>query len=207
MSSRPSFGSLVLASASPRRRELLGRLGLAVEVVAIAVDETPGEGEPPPIYALRLAREKLRAAASLRPDLPVLAADTVVALGSEILGKPTDRQHARSMLARLAGRSHLVFTAVAVGWRATEAAHLEAARVTFAGADPQLLDWYAGFGEGDDKAGAYAVQGAAAVFVPRVEGNVQAIVGLPLAPLPALFSRVGLELLCRDGRLVLSPRT
>lgn len=203
---REGYSSIVLASASPRRRELVARLGLAVEVAPTDIDETPREGEPPPVYALRTAREKLRAAAAGRPDKPVIAADTVVGVGGEILGKPTDRRHAREMIARLAGRTHMVFTAVAVGWHTAEACHLEAARVSFAAACGEILDWYAQSGEGDDKAGAYAVQGAGAVLVPRVEGNVQAIVGLPLAVLPALFLRVGLQLLRRDGRLVLSPR-
>jgi septum formation protein len=198
---------VILASASPRRRELLARLGLEVRVVPAHVDETPLPGEPPPVHALRVARAKLEVVASAYPDRPVLAADTVVTLGARVLGKPRHAREARTMLQALAGRTHLVLTAVAVGWQGRRATHLEAARVAFAPVGFDLLDWYVASGEGADKAGSYALQGAAAAFIPRVEGNVQAIVGLPLAALPLLFSRVGLALgRLASGQLALTPR-
>jgi septum formation protein len=198
--------TLVLASGSPRRRELLGRLGLDVAVVAPDVDERPVPGEPPPIHALRLAREKARRGAALHPSLPVLGADTVVTLGERILGKPASRADAAAMLADLAGRTHVVLTALAIRWEEREATHLESARVVIVPFVQPLFDWYVATGEGDDKAGAYAVQGKGAALVERVEGNVQAVMGLPLAPLPALLARVGLELAAEGDRLLLSRR-
>jgi septum formation protein len=198
--------TLVLASGSPRRRELLARLGLEMTVTAPDVDETPILGEPPPIHALRLAREKAAAAGALQPELPVLGADTVVVLGEKIFGKPGSRAEAAEMLAELAGKTHVVLTGLALRWGEREASHLESARVAIVPYGERLFAWYVATGEGDDKAGAYAVQGKGAVLVERVEGNVQAVMGLPLAPLPALFARVGLELTADGERLLLSPR-
>ena len=197
---------LVLASGSPRRRELLSRLGLEPEVVPADIDEAPLPDEAPPLHALRIARAKAEAAAARRPRAPVLAADTIVVLDGEILGKPHHRGEARDMLRRLSGRSHLVITAVAVRFGRREATVVEQARVTFQTVSEPLLDWYLATGEADDKAGAYAVQGRGALLVERVEGNVQAVVGLPLAPLPDLFARVGLRLLPRGERLIVSRR-
>ena len=198
--------TLVLASGSPRRQELLARLGLEVIVVAPGVDESPVVGEPPPIHALRLAAEKARAVGALHPHLPVLAADTVVVLGERIYGKPASRDEAARMLTELAGKTHLVLTALALCWRGREAAHLESARVTIVPYTRALFEWYVATGEGDDKAGAYAVQGKGAALVERVEGNVQAVMGLPLGPLPALFARVGLEIAANGDRLQLNRR-
>lgn len=198
--------ALVLASGSPRRRELLSRLGLDPEVVPADIDEAPLPDEAPPLHALRIARAKVEAAAARRPLAPVLAADTIVVLDGEILGKPRHRGEAREMLRRLSGRSHLVITAVAVRFGRREATVVEQARVTFRTVSEPLLDWYLATGEADDKAGAYAVQGRGALLVERVEGNVQAVVGLPLAPLPDLFGRVGLRLEPAGDRLLLSRR-
>jgi septum formation protein len=195
--------TLVLASASPRRRELLQRLGLELEVAPAEVDETPLPEESPALHVQRMAWAKAHAVAARRPGQPVLAADTVVVLGRRILGKPADRTEAAEMLRSLAGRAHLVLTAVVVLHGGREAAVLESSRVTFLPYDPVLHEWYLATGEGDDKAGAYAVQGKGALLVARVEGNVQAVVGLPLAPLPGLFRRVGLELQNGAGRLSL----
>jgi septum formation protein len=185
---------LVLASASPRRLELLRRLGVQIVRAPTNIDETPWPGEAPPAHTLRVAREKARTAACSHPDLPVLAADTVVVLGDRILGKPASRPEALEMLTALAGRDHLVMTAVAAAWSGRESTRLVTARVTFMPFDPELFAWYAGSGECDDKAGAYAVQGRGALLVARVEGNVQAVVGLPLAILPSLFGDLGLGL-------------
>ncbi len=199
--------TLVLASGSPRRLELLTRLGLEPLVVTPSLSERPLPGEGPTDHALRIAREKATAAAPMYPELPVLAADTVVALGDRIFGKPADRAESAAMIAALAGGTHTVLTALALRFGDREASHLETARVTFVPYSPELFAWYVGTGEGDDKAGAYAVQGKGAILVERVEGNVQAVVGLPLAPLPALLARVGLELVAERGRLAVSPRT
>lgn len=196
---------LALASASPRRRELLERLGVELLVVPAHVDETPGEGEPGPAHAARVAADKAALVAARHPDLPVLAADTVVLRDGRIFGKPKDRREAAEMLAALAGTTHVVATAAVARWRGASASHLELARVTFVPFDADLYAWYVSTGEGDDKAGAYAVQGKGAVLVERVEGNVQAVVGLPLAAVPVLLRRVGLHLLEREGRLALAP--
>lgn len=194
---------LVLASASPRRLELLRRLDLEVRVAPAAIDETPYPDEPPGLHVQRVALAKARTVASGHPGTPVLAADTVVVQGPRILGKPVDRADAALMLRSLAGRSHLVLTAVAVTYSGLEACHLESARVTFVPFDEELYRWYADTGEGDDKAGAYAVQGRGALLVERVEGNVQAVVGLPLAPLPDLLRRVGLRMVASGGALAI----
>lgn len=204
MTSSPSL-PLILASASPRRRDLLARLGLDLVVVPAQVDETPLPGEAGPVHALRVANAKADSVARDHPDHPVLAADTVVIRDGRIFGKPRDRSEAAAILETLAGATHVVATAVAVRWHGREASHLEVARVTFAHFDAELYGWYVATGEGDDKAGAYAVQGRGAVLVERVEGNVQAVVGLPLAVVPGLMRQVGLQLRAEDGRLTLVP--
>lgn len=195
---------LVLASSSPRRRELLARLGLEFTTVTPAVDETRQVGESPIVHVQRVARDKASSAVALGPHLPVLAADTSVVLGDEILGKPTDPEDAERMLRLLRGRAHTVLTATAVQWRERRASLLEAARVEFASFSDELLRWYLATGEWSDKAGAYAVQGKGALLVARVEGNVQAVVGLPLARLPDLLAAVGLRLQARENRLTLA---
>ncbi|HUK13361.1 MAG TPA: Maf family protein, partial [Thermoanaerobaculaceae bacterium] len=170
------------------------------------VDESPLAGEPPAIHAARIAGAKVAAVAPRHPELPVLGADTVVAVGERILGKPPDRDAARAMLTELSGRTHVVVTALALRLGSVLARHLDQARVTFVPFDRELIRWYLATGEGDDKAGAYAVQGQGAVLVAAVEGNVQTVVGLPLAPLPALFARVGLSLHGDGDRLRLDRR-
>jgi septum formation protein len=202
---RPQPLTLVLASASPRRAALLARLGLDVRILAADIEERFESGETPEGHATRLAREKATVAARQAAGQPVLAADTVVALDGVVLGKPLDGADARRMLKLLSGRSHAVLTAVHVLWDEREAVHLEAARVVFTDLADELIDWYVATGEPADKAGAYAVQGGGALLVDRVEGNVQAVVGLPLAPLPALFQRVGLRLARNGERLALIP--
>ena len=196
--------ALVLASASPRRRELLARLGIDFAVVSPDVDETPRPGEPPDRHVTRIAQAKALAGADRHPEAVVLAADTAVVLGSRIFGKPASDAEAATMLGELAGKTHEVLTAAVLRWRGREALHLEIAKVRLVPFAPDLYAWYVATGEPGDKAGAYAVQGRGALLVERVEGNVQAVVGLPLAPLPALFRQVGLHLAGRGGRLSLS---
>ncbi len=199
--------SLVLASGSPRRRDLLARLGIEFSTHIPDVDETRRPGETPPAHVVRVAREKARVVSEDRADAAVLAADTVVVLGTKIFGKPASREEAASMLVELAGRTHTVLTAVVLRWGAREASHLEAASVTLAPYREELYRWYVATGEVDDKAGAYAVQGKGALLVERVEGNVQAVMGLPLAALPQLFARIGLNLAADSDRLVLIRRS
>jgi septum formation protein len=183
---------LVLASQSPRRRELLAQLGLALEVRPAHADESRAPGEAPPEYVLRVARDKARAVAGE----VVLAADTAVVLGGEVLGKPADAADARRMLTALSGTVHEVLTAVVVR-RAAAALELDAVvatRVRFSSLSPAELDWYVATGEPLDKAGAYAIQGAGGAFVLAVEGSVSNVVGLPLAETAALLRRAGFAL-------------
>ncbi|MGQ9495794.1 MAG: Maf family protein [Thermoanaerobaculaceae bacterium] len=197
---------LVLASASPRRSSLLQRLGLELVVAPMEVDESAQTGELPLLVALRLAQAKAQKAQARYPQWPVLAADTVVVLDGRVLGKPSDKAEAQAMLSDLRGRTHLVVTAVVLAYLSRQAHHVEVAKVTFSRFPRSLLAWYLAGEEWKDKAGAYAIQGQAALFVAAVQGNVQAVVGLPLAPLPTLFSRVGLALEPVGNLLSLVPR-
>jgi septum formation protein len=171
---------LVLASASPRRAEILTALGIPFTVVATDVDETVAPGESGRAAASRLAAEKAAASAALRPGDWVLAADTLVLLDDAILGKPRDGTDARGMLRRLSGREHKVVTAV----RLTRASGpgleaIEESRVRIAPLDEEEIRWYVSTGEPLDKAGAYAVQGLGARFVESVEGSFTNVMGLP----------------------------
>jgi septum formation protein len=189
---------LILASASPRRRELLSQLGLAFTVSAADIDETPREGEAAEAYVLRLAREKALTVAARHPGAWVLAADTTVALGPELLGKPADAEEARAMLSRLSGRTHDVYTGVALAGRHTEALVVRT-RVTFRALGPGEIAWYAGTGEPLDKAGAYAVQGKGGFLVAAVEGSPTNVIGLPLGETLALLERAGVPLPWKAG--------
>jgi septum formation protein len=185
--------TLVLASQSPRRRELLAQLGIAHEVRPACTDEAVLPGEPPRDYVLRVAREKARAV----PGQLVLAADTAVVLGPEVLGKPADADDARRMLERLSGTAHEVLTGVCVrraGPGALELDAVVATRVRFAPLSAREIDWYVGTGEPLDKAGAYAIQGSGGAFVLSVEGSVSNVVGLPLAETADLLRRAGFRL-------------
>ena len=183
---------LVLASASPRRHELLARLGVAFAVVAPEVDETPQPDESPTALATRLAATKARWAAT--PGVVVLAADTVVAIGNDTFGKPIDRSEAEAMLRRLAGRSHEVVTGVAVlGADGRASVIAVSTMVAFRPLDEARLAWYLDTGEWEGKAGAYAVQGAGDLLVERVDGSVSNIVGLPLGATADLLALHGVD--------------
>jgi septum formation protein len=185
---------LVLASASPRRRELLGQLGLRFDVSAADIDETPYPGEAAGDYVLRLAREKARAVAARVPGAWVLAADTTVALGGELLGKPRDAAEAREMLGRLSGRTHEVHTGVALAGPPVEHALVVCSRVTFRALSAAEIAWYAGSGEPLDKAGSYAIQGKGGFLVASVEGSPTNVIGLPLGETLELLGRAGIPL-------------
>ncbi|MFN7943186.1 MAG: Maf family protein [Thermoanaerobaculia bacterium] len=186
---------LVLASGSPRRRELLAALGLEFEVRPADADETPRAGEAPRALVERLAEAKARRRA-LTGEL-VLAADTIVVVDGAILNKPVDAAEARAMLARIAGREHVVWTGVALfdPERGRLALRSERSRVRMAALAAEDIAWYVDTGEPLDKAGAYAIQGIGALFVEAVEGNYGNVVGLPLPVVRALFSDLGYELL------------
>lgn len=182
---------IILASASPRRRELLAAAGIAHVVDAADIDETPLAGEPPAVYAERLARAKAAAVASRHPDATVLGADTVVAVGEEILGKPADAADARRMLSRLSDREHVVLTAVAVARAGELRSSVEATAVSMRRLTADEIDAYVAGGEPMDKAGAYAIQGGAAGFVRRISGAADTVVGLPIKVVRRLLSAVG----------------
>lgn len=199
---------MVLASASPRRRELLAALDLRFQVRPVDLDETPRPGEAPHDYVLRLAQEK--AAARAAPGELVLGADTIVVLDGELLGKPSGPAEARQMLARIAGREHTVLTGVALhqppvppGSDATDpglgverrAAEVASSRVQMAPLSTQQIAWYVATGEPLDKAGSYAVQGLGALFVESIQGNYSNVVGLPLPLTGRLFGQMGYTLL------------
>lgn len=204
--------TLVLASASPRRHELLGRLGAPFEVRVADVDETMRAGERPADLVRRLAVDKARAGLAAAPesDVVVVGADTVVTIDLEVLGKPVDGADAARMLRRLSGRTHRVLTGVAVARRRTVAPRSADPAVVVGAATSldvevvvtdvvfeDLADadvaWYVATGEPLDKAGAYALQGAGAVLVREVRGSPDNVIGLPLATTRRLLAAAGID--------------
>jgi septum formation protein len=190
---------VILASASPRRHELLSQIGVRFEVRVPDIDESPIEGEDPVAYVRRLAIGKA-AAISAAPDELVIAADTTVDLDSVIMGKPIDDQDARSMLCRLSGQTHRVHTGVAVRLGARELVGVCTTLVTFVSLDDATIGWYLDTGEPLGKAGSYALQGAGAVLVAGVEGSVSNVIGLPLHLVVELADRLDVTLLTASDR-------
>lgn len=186
--------AIVLASSSPRRREILAALGLAFEARAADVDESLRDGESAFDAAERLAREKAAAVAAGAPDALVVAADTLVVLDGEALGKPKDRSDARRTLRRLAGRMHDVVTAVALARDGRMVSGREITRVHFAPMTDGEVEAYVASGEPDDRAGSYAIQGIGGLFVDRVEGSPSNVVGLPVRLLYTLAAEMGMDL-------------
>jgi septum formation protein len=186
---------LVLASASPRRRDLLQGLQLAFEVRWTEIDESTLGDELPEDHVLRLARDKARATAL--PGELVLAADTVVVLGGCILGKPAGPAEAQQMLRRLAGRTHEVYSGVALFEPNSDALASGADRseVRLAALSDEEIAWYVSTGEPLDKAGSYAIQGLGALFVEAIVGNYTNVVGLPLPLTRALFQQLSYDIL------------
>jgi len=185
-----------LASASPRRRELLEQLGYRFRVLAAPIAEIPAPGEGGADYVCRLAREKAIAARALPhadPQLPVLGADTEVVIDGRILGKPATLEDAEQMLGALSGRSHEVFSAVAVNDGRIERVVLCRTAVRLRQLSREEIRAYWHSGEPRDKAGGYAIQGLAAEFVERIEGSYTAVVGLPVCETAALLREFGIE--------------
>ena len=189
------MGALFLASASPRRRELLAQIGVPFSLINVAVDETPSPTESPEDYVERVAREKaLAGLASLGDqDGCVLGADTSVVLDQHILGKPVDRADGLAMLAALSGRTHRVMTAVALASRSACEVRVVISEVTFRTIEQAEAERYWTSGEPVDKAGGYAIQGWGAVFVSQLHGSYSAVVGLPLCETAQLIDAFGLE--------------
>ncbi|HJU72142.1 MAG TPA: nucleoside triphosphate pyrophosphatase [Gemmatimonadaceae bacterium] len=182
---------IVLASQSPRRRDLLHLIRLDHEVHPAHIDETQRAGEQPRAYAERLAREKAQAVARERRDGVVIGADTIVVVDGEVLGKPRDANDAATMLRRLSARTHIVDTAVAVVRGDRVASGVEEVEVVFRPLDDQQIERYIETGEPMDKAGAYGIQGYGATIVQRIDGDFFAVMGLPLGLLVACLRDVG----------------
>ena len=183
---------IVLASGSPRRKQLLEMLRIPFRVIPPDVDEHVLPGEKPDAYVTRLSRAKAEAVVSRAPGEVILAADTTVVLGGKIFEKPTSPQHAVQMLEQLQGKTHEVLTAVAVAENGRLEQALDVSRVTFRPNTRQTLEAYVATGEPLDKAGAYAIQGLGAPLIERVEGDFFGVMGLPL--------RLALDLLAKFGR-------
>jgi septum formation protein len=184
---------LVLASQSPRRRELLAVLGIPFSIMAAEIDETPRGGETPEDYVARLAREKGSEVASRISGSLVLAADTTVSIEGEILGKPADAAEAARMLGKLSGRRHSVYTAVCLIDQTRNAVHegVERTEVWFRPlSEAEILD-YIRRENVLDKAGAYAIQGLASIYVAKIEGNYSNVMGLPMPLVFDLLKRCG----------------
>jgi septum formation protein len=177
--------SLVLGSASPRRRELLGRAGLPVVVRPADIDETPHGFETPSEYVRRLSLEKSEAV--IGSNEIVVAADTTVEVDGRVLEKPVDDADAAAMLRMLSDRDHHVHTGVSIRSDSIIQSFVVATTVTFVELTPHMIEWYVGTGEARDKAGAYGIQGAAAAFVERVDGSVTNVIGLPMAETLAML--------------------
>jgi septum formation protein len=191
---RMSIPVVVLASASPRRSELLRQIGVPHLVRPVDVDESIRSGEEPVDYVRRIGCDKATsrpAVAAEGADLPVLGSDTAVVLDGEVFGKPRDREDAARMLERLSGRTHEVHTAVALAYRGRLESRLSTSEVTFRALRSQEIDDYCASGEPADKAGAYAIQGFAAVFITRISGSYSGIMGLPLYETAELLRLAG----------------
>jgi septum formation protein len=189
----PAAPVLLLASASPRRRELLAQIGVPVEVCPADLDESVRQGEAPVDYVLRLARAKAETVWSATGGrLPVLAADTSVVCGNDILGKPADCAALVTMLQRLSSRSHEVLTAVALRTVGGLRTALSTSEVTFRPLKREEIERYWETGEPADKAGGYAVQGIGAMFISRLQGSFSGVMGLPLYETAQLLQAAGL---------------
>jgi septum formation protein len=189
------MAELFLASASPRRRELLAQIAVPCVTQIASIDENPLPDEPPAAYVERLAREKARAglrALGEPADAVVLGADTAVVLDGRILGKPADFAESRAMLRALSGRSHEVLTAVALVGGGRESARVVSSEVSFRPISDAEIEAYWASGEPCDKAGSYGIQGLAAVFVNQLRGSYSAVVGLPLCETAELLGEFGI---------------
>jgi len=196
-------GAIYLASASPRRRELLGQIGVRFHRLPVQVDEALRPGEGPGDYVQRLALAKARAGWDSLGDrrrLPVLGADTAIALDDRILGKPADRQQALAMLKALSGRTHRVMSAVALVTEQAQEVRISESRVTFRTVSDGEARAYWASGEPVDKAGAYAIQGLGALFVSHLEGSSSGVMGLPLFETAELLRSQQVDPLTGAGR-------
>ena len=190
-SHHPHAVRVILASQSPRRRELLAQIGIAHEVRPADIDETVWPGEAPVPHCERLARAKAHTLALAHSDAVVIGSDTIVVIDDAILGKPRDRADAVAMLERLSGREHTVHTAVAVAHAGETHSAVESVQVRFRALTRATIEAYVDTGEPMDKAGAYGIQGFGATLVEGIQGDYFAVMGLPLARVVALVGAMG----------------
>ena len=187
---------IILASASPRRRELLQQIGIRARVQAVDIDESRYPDEPVLAFVQRLAKQKAQAGAKLMDNeagLPVLGSDTVVEADGVILGKPEDRHHAKMMLQMLSGRTHQVHTAVALVYKDQLLIDTSSSEVRFKALDDSEIAAYVETGEADDKAGSYAIQGIAAQFIENIDGSFSGVMGLPVFETVRLLKQCGID--------------
>jgi septum formation protein len=184
---------LILASASPRRRELLASIGMEFDVIPSDVPEQRADGETPEEYVARLSRDKARAIAATNRDRSVLAADTIVVLGDDVLEKPSDSADARRMLSQIAGKTHVVFTGVTLISKGYSDTHVCTTEVRMLPMTEGDVAWYVETGEPLDKAGAYAAQGKGGMFIDSIHGSYTNVVGLPLALLFQMLRKAGID--------------
>ena len=189
---------LILASSSPRRRELLSRLGVPFRVLTSHTDEISHHTDPARVAA-DLAEQKARAVQPLAPETLIIASDTLVAIDGIILGKPRDEQENITHLERLSGRTHTVFTGVAILSGVNVDVQVEATDVTFRDLSPAELHWYARSGEGLDKAGGYGIQELGLALIERVNGDYSNVVGFPLPRVIRMLRRAGVPLLGEEA--------
>lgn len=185
---------LYLASASPRRRDLLAQLGYEIQLHSSSIDETPQSGEAAKDYVLRMAIEKNHAAQrtfSGSLNAPLISADTTVALNNQILGKPDNPQHARAILQQLSGKTHQVLTAVCVYYRGQTLSTTQISDVRFCPLNDDIIDAYIATQEPMDKAGAYGIQGIAGAFVAHLSGSFTGVMGLPIFETVSLLRQIG----------------
>lgn len=190
---------LILASASPRRRELLDQIGVRFKVLPSEIPERPGNLELPENYVRRMAHEKARATQKIHgaSDLPILSADTEVVLDGEIFGKPQDEDHARQMLEKLSGREHFVLSAVSLVHGESHFEALSMTQVRFRELTAGEITAYWRTGEPQGKAGAYAIQGLGSLFIERLSGSFSGVMGLPLHETAQLLQKIGIDPLSR----------
>ncbi len=191
----------ILASGSPRRRELLSSIGLTFDVIPSDIPEVHQPGESPEEYVARLSRGKAAVIAATHPEAWIIAADTTVLFGDELLEKPVDADDAKRMLATISGKTHMVYTGVTVqnaarGWHDTRVAETEVRMLPL---DARDIAWYVSTGEPLDKAGAYAAQGIGAIFIDSIHGSYTNVVGLPLALLFQMLRRAGVDFVRESG--------
>ena len=194
-----SHYQIILASASPRRAELLQQIAIRAKVFAVNIDETQKQGEAALDYVQRLAIEKAQRGYALIDEagddnektLPVLGSDTIVEIEGLILGKPEDRQHAKKILQHLSSRQHFVHTSVAIVTNTKELCLTSSSEVFFERLDEEVIDHYVATGEADGKAGAYAIQGLAAQFIERINGSYSGVMGLPIYETAKLLKQCG----------------